>query len=68
MEITIKHYDLTLSIERPDDSDAYEVLDVMVRAMVMMGYMPSSVDDCIVEMAEYVNEKRRTDDTRNDGL
>jgi hypothetical protein len=68
MEITIKHYDLTLSIERPDDSDAYEVLDVMVRAMVMMGYMPSSVDDCIVEMAEYVNEKRRTDDTGNDGL
>lgn len=68
MEITIKHYDLTLSIERPDDSDAYEVLEVMVRAMVMMGYMPNSVDDCIVEMAEYVNEKRQKDDTGNDGF
>ena len=51
MKIRIDYYDLGLTVERPDDISASELLEVFTRAMVMMSYHPDTVKDVVIELA-----------------
>ena len=48
MKITIEHYDNKYICETLDETDANELLDLMCRFMVVIGYQPKSVENAIV--------------------
>lgn len=52
MKIKIDYYDLGLTIEKPDDISAGELLEVFTRAMIMMSYHPDSVKNAVLDLAE----------------
>ena len=52
MKIKIDYYDLGLTIERPDDISAVELLETFTRAMIMMSYHPDSVKNAVINLAE----------------
>ena len=48
MKITIEHYDSKYICETLEEIDVNELLDLMCRFMVVLGYQPKSVENAIV--------------------
>ena len=57
MKITIEHYDSKYICETLEEIDVNELLDLMCRFMVVLGYQPKSVDDAIVHKYNELHNK-----------
>jgi hypothetical protein len=59
MEITFKHYDTIVTIKREqDDLNLDETFDMIKSALIGISWLPSQIDDYIIEKAEELKEKR----------
>ena len=52
MKITVKYYDTTITIEKEDGIDIYEMLDTFRSLALAMTFESSSWDNAILEMAD----------------
>ena len=48
MKITVEHYDSKYICETLEETDANELLDLLCRFMVVIGYQPKSFENAIV--------------------
>lgn len=58
MKITATNYDITISIERPDDSTIGELLEIFKTIALGITFLPSQWDDAICELADQINENK----------
>lgn len=54
MKITVKYYDTTITIEKEEDVNLYEMLDTFRSLALAMTFEPSSWDKAILEMADEI--------------
>ena len=57
MEIKIKHYDLTITINQPDDINSMDLLEMFTKLMYVLGYHPNSVKQAILAQAEEIRDE-----------
>lgn len=58
MEIRIKNYDLTVTVEQPEDINTDDLLDTFVKLMHMLGYHPNSIKQSVIELSEFYNNEK----------
>ena len=54
MKITVKYYDTTITIEKEEDVDIYEMLHTFRSLALAMTFESSSWDEAILEMADEI--------------
>jgi hypothetical protein len=63
MEITIKHYDTIVTIKKEhDDLNIDETFDMIKSALIGISWLPSQIDNYIIEKAEELKEKQNEND------
>jgi hypothetical protein len=59
MEITFKHYDTIVTIKKEqDDLNLDEIFDMIKSALIGISWLPSQIDDYIIEKAEEIKERK----------
>jgi len=59
MEITFKHYDTIVTIKKEqDDLSLDETFDMIKSALIGISWLPSQIDDYIIEKAEELKERK----------
>jgi hypothetical protein len=62
MEITMKSYDITVTVKKDDEGVAVsEVFDMFLTCMLGITYQQSTLDDYIIELAEQLLQERKSD-------
>ena len=65
MKITVKYYDTTITIEKEEDVNLYEMLDTFRSLALAMTFESSSWDKAILEMADEISlNKKQTNGDR----
>ena len=60
MEIIIKNYDTIVTIKREqDDLNIDETFDMIKAALIGISWLPSQIDNYIIEKAEQLKESER---------
>jgi hypothetical protein len=54
MEIKLKHYDLTITANQPDDINSTDLLETFVKLMYVLGYHPNSIKQAILAQADEI--------------
>lgn len=54
MEIKLKHYDLTLTVEQSDSITCGELLETFTKLMCVLGYHPNSIKKAILDQADEI--------------
>ena len=59
MEITMKSYDITVTVKKDDEGVAVsEAFDMFLTCMLGITYQQSTLDDYIIELAEELLQER----------
>lgn len=58
MKITVEHYDEKYTCETADDISPTELLGLMCRFMLLMGYPPQTVQNAIVNKFHELPKKK----------
>lgn len=57
MEIKIKNYDLTITVNQPDDITSDELLETFTKLMYVLGYHPNSIKQAILTQADEIKNE-----------
>jgi hypothetical protein len=57
MKISFDYYDLKMTLEDRDDLTSTELLDLLIKSMLMLGYQQESIKRSILELAEEYEEE-----------
>jgi hypothetical protein len=57
MKISFDYYDLKMTLEDRDDLTSTELLDLLIKSMLMLGYQQESIKKSILELAEEYEEE-----------
>lgn len=61
MKISFDYYDLKMTLEDRDDLTSTELLDLLIKSMIMLGYQQGSIKRSILELAEEYEEENLRD-------
>lgn len=57
MEIKIKHYDLTITANQPDDINVADLLEMFTKLMYVLGYHPNGIKRAILAQADEIRDE-----------
>ena len=57
MKISFDYYNLKMTLEDRDDLTSTELLDLLMKSMIMLGYHQESIKRSILELAEEYEEE-----------
>ena len=61
MKISFDYYDLKMTLEARDDLTSTELLDLLIKSMIMLGNHQESIKRSILELAEEYEEENLRD-------
>lgn len=61
MKISFDYYDLKMTLEDRDDLTSTELLDLLIKSMIMLGYHQNSIKRSILELSEEYEEENLRD-------
>jgi hypothetical protein len=61
MKISFDYYNLKMTLEDRDDLTSTELLDLLIKSMLMLGYQQESIKRSILELAEEYEEENLRD-------
>lgn len=64
MKLTAENYNKKISVDLPDDSDLYDVMEAFQTLVLGMTFHPSSWDRVIMELAEECRENMLVEEQR----
>lgn len=57
MKISFDYYDLKMTLEGRNDLTSTELLDLLIKSMILLGYHQESIKRSILELAEEYEEE-----------
>lgn len=61
MKISFDYYNLKMTLEDRDDLTSTELLNLLIKSMIMLGYHQESIKRSILELAEEYEEENLRD-------
>lgn len=61
MKISFDYYNLKMTLEDRDDLTSTELLDLLIKSMIMLGYHQNSIKRSILELSEEYEEENLRD-------